>query len=86
MHIRDMSVTIDDGVVISMRVIDTNGAGTVRLSTRYRVDEQWWTQATSHEKALFARNACLQMLSHELDECFLVNGKRLFDPHRKETT
>lgn len=30
------------------------------------------------------RNTIIRALTHELDECFLFDGKRLYDPHRKD--
>lgn len=34
----------------------------------------------------FIRDVCLKTFEHELDECFLVDGVRVYDPHKDETS
>lgn len=35
----------------------------------------------TYSKAEAIRAALIEAISHEIDECFYVNNKRLFDPH-----
>lgn len=54
------------------------------LTHRERVDARAWTDGSPGFRANVVRRVLLQMLAHELDECLLVEGERLFDPHKTE--
>lgn len=56
----------------------------VQIASIERIPHGAWHCMDSHMKTRAAYEACRKALMHELDECFLVNGVRVYDPHKGE--
>jgi hypothetical protein len=67
------------GVVLRMNVDDRNNGLRSRVTFRQQFDKHRFP--TAHQAV---RQLLLEALTHEADECLLVDGVRVNDPHAEE--
>jgi hypothetical protein len=71
-----------DAVLIHMGVLDRNHEQPTTITIRWPTDDSFYEQSPE-ALAKQVRNLCIDALTHELDECLRLDGKRVFDPHKR---